>query len=274
MEMKCVSKIVALLFVVMALVPCCAYGWNGKGHAVIGHIADCNLTPKARQMCQKYLGGTLSSHASWMDKVRYTDAYHHTARWHSVGVKDGEFIPSDLTGSKARYETPRQDDDHGVAKVMQLQRQLRNYRKLSDSTVMVGLKLIIHMVGDLHCPGHTFFSDQSQQYYIKVGGKRTHYHSNMDRSFQNFNKGVTTSEFYANYCHLSKAEIKSLCKGDIAKWVWDNEAVFRECYKLLPPDKEYNDLSDEQRKRLKEITDKLHCDAGYRLAHIVNKIFR
>lgn len=271
--MKRLLRILAILLAVVVLTPRFAYGWNGKGHAAIGHIADCNLTPKARKMCRKYLGTPISQNASWMDKVRYTEAYHHTARWHSVGVKDGEFMPSDLTGSKARYETPRQEDDYGVAKVQQLQKQLRNYRKLSDSTVTVGLKFIIHMVGDLHCPGHTFYADQSQQYHIKVGGKRTHYHSNMDRSFQNFNRGVSYDEFYEG-CRMTKSEVRALCQGDIAKWVRDNEAVFRECYKLLPPGVEYDDQPAETHRRLKEITDNLHRDAGYRLAHIINNIFR
>lgn len=274
MEMKSVSKKVVLLLAVMALVPCCAYGWNGKGHAVIGYIADCNLTPKARQMCEKYLGGTLASHASWMDKVRYTDDYHHTARWHSVGVKDGELMPSDLTGSKARYETPRQDDDHGVAKVMQLQRQLRNYSKLSDSTVMVGLKLITHMVGDLHCPGHTFFADQSMQYRIKVGGKSRTFHGFIDGAYNHYNKGVTYGDFYEQNCRLTKAEKRRLCRGDMESWLRSNFQSYRECYVLLPAGGEYNDLSESQQLHLKEMINRLYVEAGYRLAHIVNEIFK
>ena len=267
-------RISIILLVAVVLMPQCAWGWNGKGHAVIGHIADCNLTPKARRMCHKYLGNTLSRHASWMDRVRYVDAYHHTARWHSVGVLDGKFVPSNLTGSKARYDTPMKEGDYGVIKVDQLRQQLRNYRNLSDSTVVVGLKLLIHMVGDLHCPGHTFFADQPQQYHIKIGGKRTHFHSCIDRSYQRFNDGVSPSEFYDEYCRLTKREIKALCARSTEQWIWDNEKEFRECYALLPPMVEYNDQPDENRFRLKEITDRLHRDAGYRLANIINEIFK
>ena len=272
--MKSVTKILIVLFTVMYMTPQYAYCWNRTGHAVIGHIADCNLTPKARKMCQKYLGNTLSHHAAWMDRVRYVDAYHHTARWHSVGIKDGQFVPSNLTGSKARYDTPMQADDHGVAKISQLQKQLRNYRKLSDSTVVDGLKCIIHMVGDLHCPGHTFFADISQQYHIKVDGQPLHFHNFIDRAYIRFHDGVAPSEFYEQYCRLSRGEIRALGKGDIAQWVWDNEAIFRECYTLLPPAVEYNDLPKDRRERIRDITDRLHRDAGYRLAHIVNDIFK
>ena len=59
--------------------------WDAKGHCVIAHIADQNLTPKARKMCSKYLGHSLAYYASWMDMWRYSDEYHHTARWHAVG---------------------------------------------------------------------------------------------------------------------------------------------------------------------------------------------
>lgn len=41
-----------------------AYGWDASGHGTIGHIADRNLTPKARKMCSKYLGHSLAYYAS------------------------------------------------------------------------------------------------------------------------------------------------------------------------------------------------------------------
>lgn len=37
--------------------------------------------------------------------------------------------------------------------------RLRNYRELSDSTVNVNLKYVIHLVGEMHCPGHIYFAD-------------------------------------------------------------------------------------------------------------------
>ena len=67
-----------------------AYGWNNAGHCTIAHIADQNLTSKARKMCNKYLGHSLAYYSSWLDQWRYSKEYHHTARWHAVGVRDGE----------------------------------------------------------------------------------------------------------------------------------------------------------------------------------------
>lgn len=271
--MKAVLRIVMTLFAVAVSMPY-AYGWNANGHAVIGYIADKNLTPQARKMCDSYLGGALEQHASWMDKVRYSKEYHHTARWHSVGVKDGEFVPSQLTGSKARYDTPMQQDDHGVARLLQIAEQLKDYRNMSDSAVVVNLKCMIHIVGDLHCPGHTFFADQSMQYNIKVGGKSLHYHNFFDGAYSRFNKGLSYVAFYEQNGGLTKSERRKMCKGDITSWVTKNMPLYRECYVLLPEGAEYNDLTEAQQLRLKEITDRLYVEAGYRLAHIINEIFK
>lgn len=250
------------------------YAWSGKGHGVIGYIADANLIPKARKMCNKYLGGSLSSNASWMDKVRYTKEYHHTARWHSVGVKGDELVPSQLTGSKARYDTPMQQNDHGVARLREIVEQMKEYRNLSDSAVMVNLKFIIHIVGDLHCPGHTFFADQSMQYRIKVNGKSCAFHSFIDGAYNKFNEGVSYADFYEQNARLTKAEKRRLCKGDMESWLRANFSMYRECYVLLPVGGEYNDLTEAQQLRLKEMTNRLYVEAGYRLAHIINEIFK
>jgi hypothetical protein len=272
--MKRLAKIAVVLLLVMTFATPNLYGWDSGGHAAIGHIADRNLTPKARKMCAKYLGHSLAYYASWMDQVRYVDAYHHTARWHSVGVKDGELMPSDLTGSTAFYGTEMKSDDHGVAHVERIIEEMKGYKSLADSVVAVNLKLMIHLVGDLHCPGHTFFAEQSMQYYIKDKGKRIHYHNYFDAVYNRFNKGVSPIEFYDENCRLSKVEMAALCSGNIESWVRENFALYKECYRLLPKDRDYSTLSDEEQRRVREISNRLHIEAGYRLAHIINEMFK
>lgn len=267
-----VLKVLVVVLVSMAFAQS-AYGWGSAGHAVIGYIADCNLTPRARKMCSKYLGHSLAYHASWMDEWRYSEEYHHTARWHSVGVKEGEFVPSSLSGSTAYYAAPLTMDDHGVARLNQLQEELKNYRQLSDSAVVVNLKCIIHIVGDLHCPGHIFFADK-KQYIMKEGGRKRNIHDYMDNTFIRFNKGKNAADFYDAYCRLTKAEIAKLCEGDMESWIRGNEQTLREWYTLLSPTIDYKELPEQNKLRLKDITDELHRNAGFRLAYIINQIFK
>ena len=157
------AKILTLVLLCVALLSVSkASAWSPAGHCTIAHIADQNLTPKARKMCNKYLGHSLAYYASWLDQWRYSHEYHHTARWHAVGIKDGKFVPGQLAGDIADFLAPLTMDDHGIARLKQMQAQLKRYRSLPDSTVTVNLKCIIHMVGDMHCPGHVFFAEQKQ----------------------------------------------------------------------------------------------------------------
>ena len=57
-------------------------------------------------------------------------------------------------------------------------------------------------------------------------------------------------------------------------WVKENEPIFRECYTLLSPTIDYRDLPEQNKFRLKEITDELRVKAGYRLAYVMNQIFK
>lgn len=262
-----VSVCIALLSVASA------YGWNSAGHATIGHIADRNLTPKARKMCNKYLGHSLAYYASWLDNWRYSHEYHHTARWHAVGVKDGKLVPGELVGDISVFRAPLTPDEHGVARLAQMEEALKKYRTMPDSAVAVNLKCIIHMVGDMHCPGHVFYDGQKQFEFME-NGEKTRFHRYNDRAFVRFHNGKTSDQFYDVYCRLTKAEIAELCKGDMESWVRQNEPLFRECYTLLSPTIDYKDLPEQNKFRMKEISDKLLRDAGYRLAHFINQIFK
>ena len=250
-----------------------AYAWDASGHGTIGHIADRHLTPKARKMCSKYLGHSLAYYASWLDQWRYSHEYHHTARWHAVGIKDGEFVPGQVAGDIADFLAPLTPDDHGVARMEQLLTSLKHYRNLPDSAVTVNLKCLIHMVGDMHCPGHVFYYGL-KQYEMKAYDQPIRFHGFIDASYGRFNKGKTSDEFYHKYCRLTKEEIDALWKGDMGDWVKQNTPVFKECYTMLSPTIDYRDLPEQNKFRLKEITDELRVKAGYRLAYVMNQIFK
>jgi hypothetical protein len=176
-------------------------------------------------------------------------------------------------GDISIFRAPLTDDEHGVARMEQMLDALKDYRHQTDSLVAVNLKCIIHMVGDMHCPGHVFYDGQ-EQFKFKENGEDARFHGYNDRAFARFNKGKTADQFCNAYCRLTKAEIAELCKGDIESWVRESEPIFRECYKMLSPTIDYKDLPEQNKLRMKEITDQLHIEAGYRLAHVINQIFK
>jgi len=267
------AKILIATLVAVCVVVSNASAWEASGHGTVAHIADRNLTPRARKMCSKYLGHSLAYYASWLDNWRYSHEYHHTARWHAVGIKEGKFIPGQMAGDMSDFLTPLTMDDHGVARMEQMLEQLKNYRNMSDSAVTVNLKCIIHMVGDMHCPGHVLYYGL-KQYEMTDGGKPARFHKFIDESYPRFNKGKTSDQFYDKYCRLTKEERESLQQGTLSDWIEENTPMFKECYGLLSPTVDYLDLPEQNKLRLKEITDELRVEAGYRLAYVMNEIFK
>ena len=262
--------VVALL---MSLSVAKVVAWNSSGHCTIGYIADQNLTPKARKICGKYLGHSLAYHASWMDRWRQSMEYRHTSRWHAVGIKDGKIVSGHMAGATSEGYVPLTIEEQGITRLNQLVEQMQDYKKLTDSAVTVNLKLIIHIVGDMHCPCHTLFDGQ-KQFDMNVNGKKSDFHTFIDGAFNRFHGKMTSDKFQHKYCRLTKKEVKELCKVTPEGWIWENADTFRECYKLLDPSTSYHDLPEQNKLRMKEITDEMYIKAGYRLANIMNQIFK
>lgn len=44
---------------------------------------------------------------------------------------------------------------------------------MTDSAVADNIKLFVHIVGDMHCPGHAFYTGYDQKnIYFKLNGKK------------------------------------------------------------------------------------------------------
>ena len=270
-----------IIFTVVALVLALgtsleAAAWSNRGHCTVAHIADRQLTPKTRKLCEQYLGHTLAYYGSWMDHIRYTKELHCTARWHAVGVVDDKLVPPDDGGDVVGFSYPKSPEEHLIFQLNRMRKEMSKggYRNMSDSLVALNIKLIVHMVGDLHCPSHTFFIEH-KQFPFTVDGEATRYHGFWDKAFRRFHKGMYSDDFYREYCStLSAKEIKQICKGEPEEWLRNNFPVLRETYSLLSPGTDYNDLPKKNKERMKEISIEMHRNGGLRLAHILNEIFK
>ena len=271
------NRILTLLVCGLALLSVSsASAWSNGGHCTVGHIADQHLTPKTRKLCEKYLGHTLAYHASWMDHIRYTKELHPTARWHAVGVIDDKLVPPDDGGDVVGFSYPKTPEEHLIFQLERMRKEMGKggYKKMTDSLVSQNIKLLVHMLGDLHCPSHTFFVEL-KQFPFTVKGEPSRYHGFWDKAFRRFHKGMKSDDFYREYCsHLSAKEIKAICKGEPEEWLRNNFAMLRETYTLLDPNTDYKDLPEKNKERMKEISTQMHRDAGFRLAHILNEIFK
>ena len=240
-----------------------AHAWANVGHTSIAYIAEQHLTPKAREKCHHYLKHSLAYYASWQDHWRFTDPYKEIHYWHTSKV-DADNNPLYNEGRAADVQIER------------IRKEMKKYRKMDDSTIIVNLKLLIHMIGDMHCPSHTGYPDQPKykSYKFKNKGKSIKFHGFWDGSPSYFHRGWTCEKFHENIDKLSKKEIAKITKGTATDWARVNGIEMREVYELIPRNAELTELPTETHDRMREIVDKQILRGAYRLAHVLNQIFK
>ena len=266
-----------------------AFAWGGWAHKFVAYVADAHLTSEAKSTAEKYLGSPIYDHASWMDKVpvwnkKHIPGWEQTSWWHMTTV--------DRLG-KNRYQLSEKRSSKGdgdlYPNLVQCVENLKNYRNLTDSAVVVNLKCVLHMVGDMHCPAHLYYTEFEDCFSGRVNGKKVRRH---DQMYIYYNGKKITShvlwdglsivelhpEFKKDYEKFRQAldttkpkKREKMCRGTIEQWVLQNAKDCRYIYDDLTPgckiDRQY--LLDNQR------LSKQQClRASYRLAHILNECFK
>ena len=169
------KRFILILFLLLAAREIRAFGL--AGHAAIACIAEHHLTPRARANIMRYTDHrSIVYYASWMDEWRRSKGYEFTTHWHA-GTVDAEFrsTPAVREASGAKGDC--------VVAVEQSIALLSEYDKLDDSTVLVHIKYLVHLLGDMHCPTHVYYYPDNMtlgKFPVKLHGVETNYHKIWD----------------------------------------------------------------------------------------------
>ena len=136
-----------------------AFAWGRQGHRLVALIAEEHLSPIARQNVQALLHTeTLADVASWADVYRPSET--QTAAWHYVNIPAG-------AGTYDRdHDCPAQPGvtlgapndvwrDCVVDRILFLEARVADAH-LDPPDRAIALKYLVHFIGDLHQPLHTY----------------------------------------------------------------------------------------------------------------------
>ena len=275
-----------ILFVTLALVATLsiqsAKAWGGPGHTIIGYIAEQHLTPEAKAKCRHYLRHTLAYEASWMDNWRYCKGFEGTAHWHIGYAYPDRQYTGDLRGKALKQESVRKS---AAYRINEFHEQLRtSYKEMSDSTVSNKIRFLIHMIGDMHCPAHVAFPIEDKpsyeestvynRYRLKYKGNKYSYHAMWDNVTNILSPKWKVTEWTAAAADHTDKQRAKVCRGDANDWLKGTAKEVVRSYKIVPRDTDVATLSDKKREELTELTYQQLAYAGYRLAHILNDIFK
>ena len=265
---KIITSVIALvaLFGVQS-----AKAWGTWGHHAVAFIAEKHLTPEAKAKCDQYLQFSLPHYSSWQDYWRNSPPFQEITHWHMNRV-DKDFV---TVGSGGKVSRDAVTQINRIVKEM----EKGKYKQMSDSLVAVNLKLLIHMVGDMHCPCHMAYSkDFLQQRGVKgvsifVKGKKYDYHKFWDAAPQIMNPKWKADDYLKACDTYSPKQIKKIAKGNVYKWSVDNAKREVVMFDFWERHEELTKMSKERRERINDLMYQQLAYAGYRLAATLNRLF-
>lgn len=240
-----------------------AGAWGSKGHDITAYIAECHLTNKAAAKIDKVLGGhSPVYYANWLDIASHTPEYAYTKTWHYLNIDEGY-----------TFETmPKNPNGDVITAISSLVEKLKA-GGLTEKEEFDNLRMLIHLVGDLHCPMHTGrLSDLGgNQRPVKYFGRNTNLHSAWDSAIIEGSHLWSYTEWQSQVDRLSKAEAKQIVEGSLEEWFKETHAICVQVYAETPEGAVISyDYAD---KYIKVIEQQL-TRAGHRLAYLLNEIYK
>lgn len=262
-----------VLIVATAMITLEASAWGGPQHCTVGYIATRYLTPKAKEMCDYYLRHSLAYQGSWMDYVRHCEGFKHSRPWHGLYVTENGEPSTKPTGAIAMIERMRTEMGNG------------KYKEMPDSIVANNIRYLVHTVGEIHCPVHVAFpltvqpiyeeTTEFNRYNVSKKGKTLRLHNLWDGISYHLRRRGWKLEQYAEAADtFSDKARKKIMKGDAIAWGRDCIKEAPKLYVVTPREMDIADITKEERDAIWKFADRMVAKGGYRLAAILNEIFK
>ncbi len=239
-----------------------AFAWGQKGHDITACIAECHLKPAAAKKIDRILGGySPVYYANWLDNASHTPAYAHTKTWHYLNVDEGETFES-------MPENPAGDV---LKAVEQLVRELRS-KRLTAGEEQIRLRMLIHLVGDMHCPMHLGHASDlgGNRVSVRFFGRGTNLHTVWDTSLVEAAHNWSYTEWQREIDRLPKREAAAEAAGTPADWVRETQRICTAVYEATP---EGTDISYDYVAAQTPVIERQLLRAGLRLARLLNEIY-
>ena len=236
-----------------------SFGWGATGHRATGHIAEKYLSKKARKELRKILGQeNLAMVSTWMDEIRSNRAYDHTHDWHWVTIPDG-----------MTYEQTEKNPNGDI--IQTLGRLVAELKQggLDAKTKAEHVKMIAHLIGDIHQPLHVGKEGDKGGNDVRVTWFRNN--SNLHRVWDSdIINGTQLS--YTELAHSlgkpDKETFEKWQKATVLDWAIESMSYRERIYNIGD-----GNLSYEYSYQNYDVVKLRILQAGIRMAAVFNDIF-
>ena len=210
-------KLLLLFFIFYAPFYCLA--WSLEGHRVCGEIAARHITKKTAAAVASILGNeSIAMASNWADFIKADTAYKYLDVWHYID------LPDSLTynGVQSFLQTDTAADAY--TKITFLTAQLKNKRLSHDKQVMY-LKLLIHIVEDIHQPLHTIGAARGgNDIKLTWFNEASNLHRVWDADLIVYQQ-LSYTEYTNDIDHASAKQIKKWQSEPLSRWLFDSYSI-------------------------------------------------
>lgn len=256
----------SILVLALFCAPLLAGAWGVLGHRIVGEVADHYINAKTRKAIQQLLGNeSIAMAANWADFIKSDTSYNYLSNWHYVNLK------ADLSKTEVFSFLDQQTGPNIYSKINEMVKVLKE-KKSTFAQKKLALRMLIHLVGDLHQPMHTArFEDLGgNRILLTWFGEKSNLHRVWDESLIDFQQ-LSYTEYTKAINHPTVAQFTTWQKSSLKECVYESYTI---CNKIYATGIKNDDkLSYRYNFDWIETVNQQLLKGGVRLAKILNDIY-
>jgi hypothetical protein len=219
--MTLIMKKIILCFALSVSISCQSLAWGPTGHRVTGLIASKYLNKKAQKALEKILAGqSLAMASTWMDEVRSDSNFNYMTDWHWVT------IPEQQTYAQT-VKNPNGDIIQTLERIIS---ELKT-KKMSAREQVQHIRILIHLIGDIHQPLHVGALHDKGGNDVKVMWFQTN--SNLHRLWDSDiidDTRLSYTELAQSLNKPGEKEISDMQKTSVLDWAQESQSYQKDVY--------------------------------------------
>lgn len=260
---------------IIALLACLtASAWSQKGHDVTAAIAERHITPAADSLTADLFDGkSIIYWANWLDNASYQPDLRYTKTWHYKNINAG-----------TRYEEMPPNPAGDAVTAIKSRIEILVDPEASRADKELALKILVHVVGDLHQPLHMGHATDlgGNRTKVKYFDRDTNLHSVWDSSLPESAHKWSYTEWADQIDRLDEDSIKAIVFPGITnpaemiytpslvdRWAKETVDVAAQVYERMPAGSK---LKYDEIAWAAPIIEQQLLRAGLRLAFLLNYI--
>ncbi|WP_339754334.1 S1/P1 nuclease [Algoriphagus aquimarinus] len=199
------------------------FAWGQLGHYLIGYMTEMQLKRSVRKKVEKVLYPmSVGRSGTWMDEIKSDHAFDYAYSWHYMTSVNGEYD-----------ESIQEKGGNVYAEINRIKNELKAGNLDSQKEAEL-LKMLIHMVEDIHQPLHvgTGADKGGNDVKLEYFGKPTNLHSVWDSGILD-GKAMSYTEIGDELSRRVKKDlIKKYRAGTMQDWLAEAVAARSSVYDL------------------------------------------